>query len=174
MYTFGESARRLDPFQPIAAENRHHQTAAPGLAENLLCFTTISRDKEKISPTQLRESVEEGPDLRGITEIGIDRLQYSAAPHKIPNEGLPHAPAILIVQIEHGTSFQLQGIMYPLSQRDAMSEIARADSEGVITGGGDVRRGRWRGDGGSRIWPAIVHWGGSQGHAGEDVTNDRR
>src|SRR5918995_7447682 len=144
MYTFCESARCLDSLQPIAAQDRHHQTATPRLAENLLCFTTISRDKEKISPTQLRESVEEGPDLRGIPEIGIDRLKYSATPHKIPNEGLPHAPAILIVQIEHGTSLQLQGIMYPLGQGDAMSEIARADPKGVITRGGDVRRGGGR------------------------------
>ena len=79
----GQRAGGLDPFEPVAAEHRHRQSAAPGLPDHFLGLAPVAGHDQELDPLVAREAVEVRPDVRLVAEIRIDRLEPAAEPDEL-------------------------------------------------------------------------------------------
>ena len=69
----------------------------------------------------------------------IARDDQASTPAEVPHEALPDAPAVLVVEVEKRAAIQMERIMNPTCEGDAVRQVARAEAEGVVTGNGDIR-----------------------------------
>ena len=90
------------------------------------------------------------------------------------DERLTDAPAVVVVEVQHGAPIESEPIADPARERGAVGEIARAEAKGVGADTAHVgrrRRGRDRDD---RVLAAVVHRCRREGLSGEEVADDRR
>ena len=119
------------------------------------------------------EPIEVGSDVGLVAEIGIDGFEPAAEADELLDEGLADPAAVLIVEIEHGAALHAEPLARPVRQRGAVREVAGADAEGVVAGGGHLGRGGRGRDRRDGIGAAVVDGSRSQGGAGEQVPHHR-
>ena len=171
--TLGQRAGAFDSLEPVAAEHRHRQPAAPRLAEHFLRLAPVARHDEELDPLRPGQTVQIGTDVGLVAEVGVDGLKLAAERGELLDEGLADAAAVLVVEIQHGAALEAESLAHPVRQRRAVGEVAGAHPEGVVAGGGDFGRGGRGGDRDHGIVAAVIHRRRGEGGAGEEVADDR-